>query len=110
MQKESTMIDTRHLVAAPDDAEITTMGRLTASVAQPIATIVTNAQAARNFLDHRPPDLHEVRQALDCIVRDAYRASDVIERIRGLFKETPPTTEGVKINRSIRDVHWALGR
>jgi C4-dicarboxylate-specific signal transduction histidine kinase len=104
------MIDTRHLGTAPDDAEITTMGRLTASVAQPIATIVTNAQAARNFLDHRPPNLNEVRQALDCIVRDAYRASDVIERIRGLFKETPPKKERVEVNGAIRDVHWALGR
>jgi C4-dicarboxylate-specific signal transduction histidine kinase len=66
---------------------ITTMiGRLTASVApeatQRIATIVTNAQAARNFLDHRPPDLDEVRQALDCIVRDAYRVSGMIYLIR----------------------------
>jgi C4-dicarboxylate-specific signal transduction histidine kinase len=70
---------------------ITTIGRLTASIApevtQPIAAIVTNAQAARHFLNRRPPDLDEVRQALDCIVRDAYRASDVIYQIRGLLKE-----------------------
>ena len=67
---------------------ITTIGRLAASVApevtQSIAAIVFNAQAARHFLDHRPPALDEVRQALDCIVRDAYRASDVIYWIRGL--------------------------
>ena len=65
---------------------ITTMGRLTASVANevthPIATILTNAQAARHFLDHLPPDLDEVREALDCIVRDAYRASALIDSIR----------------------------
>ena len=78
------MIDTGHLGAAPDDI---------AEVTQPIATIVANAQAARNFLDHRPPDLDEVRQALDSIVRDAYRASDVIYRIRGL--EVPPSTNSV---------------
>src|SRR6266851_3423949 len=72
--KESTMIDTGHL-----GAEAT----------QPITAIVTNAQAARRFLNRRPPDLDEVRQALDCIVRDAYRASDVIYRIRGLLKEAP---------------------
>jgi len=70
---------------------ITTIGRLTASIApevtQSVAAIVTNAQAARHFLNRRPPDLDEVRQALDCIVRDAYRASDVIYRIRGLLKE-----------------------
>jgi hypothetical protein len=55
-----------------------------AEVTQRIATIVTYAQVARNYLDHRPPDLDEVRQALDCIVRDACLASDVIYRTRGL--------------------------
>jgi hypothetical protein len=60
-------------------------GHLGAEATQPITAIVTNAQAARRFLNRRPPDLDEVRQALDCIVRDAYRASDVIYRIRGLL-------------------------
>ena len=69
------MIDTGHVGAASDDI---------AEATQRIATIVANAQAARHVLDHRPPDLDEVRQALDCIVRDAYRVSDVIYRIRGL--------------------------
>ena len=87
---------------------ITTIGRLTASIApevtQRIAAIVTNAQAARHFLDRRPPDLDEVREALDCIVREAYRASDVIYRIRGLLKEAPPKRERAEINAAIRDV------
>ena len=69
------MIDTGHVGATSDDV---------AEATQRIASIVANAQAARNILGHRPPDLNEVRQALDCIVRDAYRASDVIYRIRGL--------------------------
>jgi C4-dicarboxylate-specific signal transduction histidine kinase len=87
---------------------ITTIGWLAASVApevtQSIAAIVNNAQAARHFLDHRRPALDEVRQALDCIVRDAYRASDAVYRIRGLFKEALPKKERVEINRAIRDV------
>ena len=87
---------------------ITMMGRLAASVAhevtESIAAIVTNAQAARHFLDHLPPDLDEVREALDCIVRDAYRAGDVIDGIRALFKEVPPKNERVEINGAIRDV------
>ena len=69
------MFDNGHVVAASDNI---------AEATQRIATIVANAQAARHFLDHRPPDLDEVRQALDCIVRDAHLASDVIYRIRGL--------------------------
>jgi C4-dicarboxylate-specific signal transduction histidine kinase len=87
---------------------ITTIGRLTTSiipeVTQPIAAIVTNAQAARHFLDRRPPDLDEVREGLDRIVTEAYRASDVIYRIRGLLKETPPKRERTEINGAIRDV------
>jgi C4-dicarboxylate-specific signal transduction histidine kinase len=86
----------------------TTLGRLTASIApevtQSLATIVANAQAARNFLDHRPPDLDEVRQALDCIVRDAYQASDVIYRLRALLKEAAPKKERAEINGAILDV------
>jgi hypothetical protein len=81
------MINTGHVGAASNDN--------IAEVTQSIATIVTNAQAARHFLDHRPPDLDEVRQALDCIVRDAYLASEVIYRIRGLFKEAPPSANSV---------------
>jgi len=86
---------------------VTTIGRLAASVApevtQSIAAIVTNAQAAWHFLDHRPLALDEVRQALDCIVRDAYRASDVIYQIRGLFKEAPPKKARAEINGAIGD-------
>jgi hypothetical protein len=68
-------MDTGHVGAASDNL---------AEVTQRVAALVTYAQAARKFLDHRPPNLDEVRQALDCIVRDGYLASDVIYRIRGL--------------------------
>jgi hypothetical protein len=69
------MMDTGHVGAASDNL---------AEVTQRIATIVNYAQVARNFLGHRPPDLDEVREALDCIVRDSYLASDVIYWIRRL--------------------------
>jgi hypothetical protein len=69
------MMDIGHVGTGSDDM---------AEVTQRIATIVNYAWAARNFLDHRPPNLDEVRQALDCIVRDGHLASDVIYRIRGL--------------------------
>jgi C4-dicarboxylate-specific signal transduction histidine kinase len=87
---------------------ITTIGRLTASIApevtQSIAAIVTNAQAARHFLNRRTPDLDEIREVLDGIVTEAYRASNVISRIRGLFKEMRPKRERSEINGVIREV------
>ena len=62
------------------------MGELAASLAhevkQPIAAGRNNARAALNFLDKRPPDLGEVREALSCIVGDADRAAQIIDRMR----------------------------
>jgi PAS domain S-box-containing protein len=87
---------------------VATMGQLTASIAhevnQPIAATVTNAQAALLWLDARPPDLEEIRQALDRIVKNANRAGDVIGRIRELIKKAPPRKDRVDINEAIREV------
>ena len=61
------------------------MGELAASLAheikQPIAAARNNARAAMNFLDKQPPDLGEVREALDCVVGDADRAGNIIGRV-----------------------------
>jgi PAS domain S-box-containing protein len=87
---------------------ITTMGQLTASIAhevnQPIAAVVTNAQAALRWLNMQPPDPEEVRQALDRIVRNGRRAGDVIGRIRALVRKTPPRKNQLDINDTIREV------
>jgi len=76
---------------------VATMGQLTASIAheirQPIATARNNACAALNFLGRHPPDLSELKQALDCIVADADRAGDIIGRI-GLSSKKSATPEG----------------
>ena len=85
-----------------------TMGQLTASIAhevnQPIAATVTNAEAALRFLSARPPNLDEVREALDWIVRDGSRAGAVVSRIRNLIKKAPPSDERADINAAIREV------
>jgi PAS domain S-box-containing protein len=85
-----------------------TMGQLTASIAhevnQPIAATVTNAEAALRFLSARPPNLDEVRDALDWIVRDGSRAGAVVSRIRNLIKKAPPSDEHADINAAIREV------
>ncbi len=87
---------------------ITTMGQLTASIAheinQPIAAVVSNAQAALRWLDMQPPDLHEVRESLGRIVKDGRRASDVISRIRALVRKAPPRKDRLDINDTIREV------
>jgi signal transduction histidine kinase len=87
---------------------VATMGQLTASIAheikQPLATARNNAAAALRFLDKRPPDVAEVREALTCIVDDTDRASDVVDRIGSLFKRAPLRKEVVDLNAAILEV------
>jgi signal transduction histidine kinase len=87
---------------------VATMGQLTASIAheikQPIATALNNARAALNFLGRHPPDLSEVKEALHCIVADAHRTSDVVDRIGSLIKKAPPRKEVVDLNAAILEV------
>jgi C4-dicarboxylate-specific signal transduction histidine kinase len=92
---------------------VATMGQLTASMAheikQPIAAARNNARAALNFLDKSPPDVAEVREALTCIVYDADRTSDVVDRIGSLVKKAPPRKDVVDLNAAILEV-TALAR
>jgi PAS domain S-box-containing protein len=87
---------------------ITTIGQLTASIAhevnQPIAAVVTNAQAALRWLNMQPPDPEEVRQALDRIVKAGRRAGDVINQMRALVRKSPPRKDQLEINEVIREV------
>jgi signal transduction histidine kinase len=87
---------------------VATMGQLTASISheikQPIGAARNNARAALNFLEKSPPDVAEVREALACIVNDADRASDVVDRIGALIKKTPPRKEVVDLNAAILEV------
>jgi PAS domain S-box-containing protein len=87
---------------------VATMGQLSASIAhevnQHIAAAVTNAYAALRWLDARPPDLGEVRQAIGRILKNGNRAGDVIGRIRDLIRKAPPRKDGLEINEAILEV------
>jgi PAS domain S-box-containing protein len=87
---------------------VSMMGELAASlsheIAQPIASARNNARAAQNFLKMQPPDLGEVREALSCVVGDADRAGEIIDRIREQIKKTPPRKECFDLNAVIKEV------
>jgi C4-dicarboxylate-specific signal transduction histidine kinase len=87
---------------------VTTMGQLAASIAhevnQPVAATVANADAGLRWLSARPPNLEEVRQALEDIIKDGHRAGNVIERIRALIKKVPPRNDQLDINDIVLEV------
>jgi PAS domain S-box-containing protein len=87
---------------------VSMMGELAASLAheitQPIASARNNARAAMNFLDHQPPDLGEITEALGCLVGDTDRAGDIIDRIREHIKKAPPRMGRFDLNTAINEV------
>jgi PAS domain S-box-containing protein len=89
-------------------SRVNMMGELAASIAhevnQPLAGMLTNANASMRWLAGESPNLAEARDAIQRIVRDGSRASDVMARMRALFKKAPSTKERVVINLIIQEV------
>jgi two-component system sensor kinase FixL len=87
---------------------ISTMGELAASLAhelnQPLTAIMSNAQAAQRFMAANPADLEEVREILKDIVQDDSRASEVIQKMRGLVRKGEVVFVPLDIAEVIRDV------
>jgi C4-dicarboxylate-specific signal transduction histidine kinase len=87
---------------------VSTLGEMAASlgheITQPIASARNNARAAMNFFDKQPPDLTEVREALNCIVGDIDRAGHIVDRIRDHIKKSPPRKDRFDLNEAINEL------
>ncbi len=94
-------------------SRLSTMGQLTASIAheinQPLAAIITNADACLLWLEADRPDLDEARQAATRIVRNGHRAADIIKSIRALTRKSAPEMVSLDINDLIREVIVLMG-
>jgi signal transduction histidine kinase len=84
------------------------MGELTSSIAhevnQPLAAIVTSGNACLRWLAGSPPDLDEARVLVTRMVSDGHRASEVIGRVRALFKKTDSKRSRLHMNDLIQHV------
>ncbi|HEX4410422.1 MAG TPA: GAF domain-containing protein [Xanthobacteraceae bacterium] len=78
-------------------------------VRQPLASISSNGGAALRFLKHEPPNLDETRSALQSMVRDSHRASQVFDSIRALFGKADKDHEPLDLNTLALGVLQALG-
>ena len=87
---------------------LTTMGQMAASIAhelnQPLAAIVTNGNAGLRWLANATPDFDEVRAALQRVVSDGHRASQLIGTIRSMFKKDGQKKAPVDVNQLIQEV------
>jgi two-component system, LuxR family, sensor kinase FixL len=84
------------------------MGQLSATIAhevrQPLAAILSNADAARMMLNSPRPPLGEIREIIADIRKDDLRADEVIGRIRDFLRQRNPQMQPLDLNAAVSDV------
>jgi signal transduction histidine kinase len=77
-------------------------------IRQPLTAIVMRGSSTQKLLEQTPPDLEAARSALDKIVSDGHRASQIFDNIRDLFKATDQGRTLVDVNEMTRDILGSL--
>ena len=87
---------------------VTLLGELAATLAheinQPLAAILSNAQATKRWLATDAPDLGEIRAIVNDIIADDKRAAEVIHRMRTLLRKSEQSHAEFDLVPAIRDV------
>ena len=89
-------------------ARLTTLGELASSLAhelnQPLAAVVANGDACMRWLNRGEPNLAEATGAVQRMIRDANRASDVIAHTRALLRKSTSEKTPLDIAAVIREI------
>jgi PAS domain S-box-containing protein len=87
---------------------VSTLGEMAASLSheikQPISAAITSAHSCIEWLAHEPPNLDRARAAAARIDKYGNRAAEIIDRIRSLYKKSPPQRELVDVNGIIQEM------
>jgi C4-dicarboxylate-specific signal transduction histidine kinase len=87
---------------------IATIGQLIASIAheikQPLAAIAASGDAGLRWLSREAPDIEKAKQSIARMTKDARRAADIMDRLRGLAKKQATQKELLDLNAAILDV------
>ncbi|WP_190285778.1 sensor histidine kinase [Montanilutibacter psychrotolerans] len=88
-------------------SRVTMLGELSGSLVhelnQPLAAILSNAQAAQRILRRDPSDLSEIPEILSDIIENDRRAGEVIGRMRGFLKKEAREHAPLAINEVVQD-------
>lgn len=89
-------------------SRVSSLGELSTSLAhelnQPLAAIMSNAQAAIRLLDRPDKDIGDAMDALNDIVADTMRAGKTIESLRKFIRSNESETRPTSINELTREV------
>jgi signal transduction histidine kinase len=87
---------------------VSTMGELVASIshelAQPLQITTAHAKASLRWLQRDPPEVTEARKGTEQIIEAGALASEIINRLRSLYKKAPPKRELIAINEVIGEM------
>jgi two-component system sensor kinase FixL len=86
---------------------IATLGELATSIAheinQPLSAIVTNGETSLRWLARADQNTEKVTQLTSRIVSNARRASDIIQRIRGMAAKHEPEKRLIDLNEVVEE-------
>jgi PAS domain S-box-containing protein len=87
---------------------VTMLGELVASMShelkQPLTASMINARTSLRWLRREQPNVQEASEAIERIVQDGARATEIIDRLRALYKKAPASREEVNVNDVVREL------
>ena len=94
-------------------SQVMTIAELSASIAhevnQPLASLVANGHACVSWLSADPPNLERARITAGRVIRDANTAAQVVQRIRALFRQAPPSMVATDLNEIVQEAMGLIG-
>jgi PAS domain S-box-containing protein len=94
-------------------SRVSTMGEMVASIshelAQPMQITTAHAKATLRWLEREPPDVAEARKGTEKIIEAGALASEIIDRLRSLYKKAPLNLELLSINEVIDEMARMMG-
>ena len=94
-------------------SRVSTMGEMVASIshelAQPITITTSHAKASLRWLQRDPPEVTEARKGTEKIIEAGALASEIINRLRSLYKKALPKQEIVAINAVVNEMAGMMG-
>src|SRR3984885_9419420 len=94
-------------------SRVSTMGEMVASIshelAQPITVTTAHAKASLRWLQRDPPDVTEAQKGTEKIIEAGALASEIISRLRSLYKKAPAKRELVAMNEVVGEMDGIMG-
>ncbi len=88
-------------------ARVSTLGELATSIAhevtQPLAAIVTNAETSLRWLKREDVSLSKLETLTTRIIANARRASDIVQRVRGMAAKHEPERTALDLNDIVEE-------